>query len=672
MRVASITSQINLVDRMSAPLYGIISAVDAMISSVNMADEAIQSGFNADKLYESQRALDLANIELQEMNEKLQQSAEKQEKVNQKFRQGESAIDNMSNKLTGFVSAYAGMQAVGKTVDLSDEMTQTQARLNMINDGLQSTAELQDKIFASAQNSRTAYMETADVVAKLSQRASGIWSSNDETIAFAETLNKAFVVAGASQQEISSASLQLTQALGSGVLRGEELNAVFEAAPNIIQTIADYLGVGIGEIRGMASEGQITADIVKNAMLSAADEINAQFNSMPMTWGQVWANVCNRLVYASQPLLSLISLIAQNWSVLEPIVVAVAVALGGYVAVVGIYNAVQAISNGLQAVAAANEALKAGATLAEAAATTTAAGAQAGLNAALLACPLTWILLAIIAIIAILYALVAALNKLAGTSVSATGIIVGAFAVTGAFLYNLLLGLVDILLAVVGYFYNIFAEVANFIGNVFVDPVGAVIHLFGDMADTVLSILQTIAGAIDKVFGSNLADSVSGWRDSLSEKVESAAAAYGNGKYQKVLDTVSFSTGDLGLNQIDYNDAWDWGYGAGKGLEDKVGNLFGGGTGFNFETDALASDIASINENTGRSADAATATTEELKYLRDLAEQETINRFTTAEIKVEMTNHNSVSSNMDLDSMVDYLASGVESSMEQAAEGVHQ
>lgn len=672
MRVASITSQINLVDRMSAPLYGIISAVDAMISSVNMVDEAIQSGFNMDKLYESQRALDLANIELQEMNEKLQKTSDTQEKVNQKFRQGESAIDNMSNKLMGFVSAYVGMQAVSKVVDLSDEMTQTQARLNMINDGLQSTAELQDKIFASAQNSRTAYMETADVVAKLSQRASGIWSSNDETIAFAETLNKAFVVAGASQQEISSASLQLTQALGSGVLRGEELNAVFEAAPNIIQTIADYLGVGIGEIRGMASEGQITADIVKNAMLSATDEINAQFNSMPMTWGQVWTNVCNRLVYASQLLLSLMSLIAQNWSVLEPIVVAAAVALGGYVAVVGIYNAVQAISNGLQAVATANEALKAGATLAEAAATTTAAGAQAGLNAALLACPLTWILLAIIAIIAILYAVVAAINKVTGSTYSATGIIMGLLATAGAFVYNLFLGAVDILLAVVGYFYNIFAEVANFIGNVFVDPVGAVIHLFGDMADTVLSILQTIAGAIDKVFGSNLADSVSGWRDSLSEKVESAAAAYGNGKYQKVLDTVSFSTGDLGLDRIDYGDAWNWGNNVGKGLEDKVGNLFGGRTGFNFETDALASDIASINENTGRSADAATATTEELKYLRDLAEQETINRFTTAEIKVEMTNHNSVSSNMDLDSMVDYLASGVESSMEQAAEGVHE
>lgn len=220
-------------------------------------------------------------------------------------------------------------------VALSDSMTQTTARLNMINDGLQTTEELQDKIFASAQRSRTEYLATADIVAKLGQKAGDAFSSNDETIAFAENLNKMFVIAGASQMEMESASLQLTQALGSGVLCGEELNAVFEAAPNVIQSIADYLDVPVGQIKNMASEGQITADIVKNALLGATDEINAQFESMPMTWGQVWTGICNELVYASQPIFDFISLLAQNWEILEPIVIGAAVALGSYVAVLG-------------------------------------------------------------------------------------------------------------------------------------------------------------------------------------------------------------------------------------------------------------------------------------------------------------------------------------------------
>lgn len=542
-------------------------------------------------------------------------------------------------------------------------LVQTQARMNMINDGLQTTADLQDKIFASAQDSRTAYMETADVVAKLAQRAPDIWASNDETIAFANTLNKAFVVAGASQQEISSASLQLTQALGSGVLRGEELNAVFEAAPNIIMTIADYLGVGIGEIRGMAAEGKITADIVKNAMLSATDKINAQFNSMPMTWGQVWSNICNRALYATQPLLSAINWMAQNWAVLEPIVAGVALALGGYIVVLGVYNAVQAVTNGLQAVSAARAAMKAGADTAGATATFLATAAQHGFNAALLACPLTWILIAIIAVIAIIYALVAAFNKASGASVSATGIIVGAFAVGAAAIGNIFIGAINMIIVWCVELYNLIAAFANFFANVFNDPVGAIITLFVGLFDFIVGIVQSAAKLIDTVLGTDMSGAIAGFREMVDTKVQDIV-----GEQKVVMEKMDAQ--DYQIQRIEYGDAWAWGNKAGKGLEDKVGKMFGGG--FDFTTDALAGDVAGINENTGISADAATATKEELKYLRDLAEQEVINRFTTAEIKVDMVNNNSIASNMDLDGVVDYLVGGVQTSMEQAAEGVHE
>lgn len=663
--MASITSQIELIDRMSSPLYTIVSAVESLTNGVRTADDAIQNGFDSNRLFDAQSAVDQTNIELQEMTQRLQRASNKQEQLNQKFRQGESAIDRMSDKLLGVVSAYAGIQTIGKAVDLSDEMTQTKARLNLVNDGLQTTAELQNKIFASAQESRTAYMATADVVAKLSQRAGSIWESNNETIAFAQNLNKAFVIAGASQQEISSASLQLTQALGAGALRGEELNAVFEAAPNIIQTIADYLDVDIGKIREMASEGQITASIVKNAMLSATDEINAQFNSMPLTWGQVWTNICNRVVYATQPMLNLISWAAQNWSVLEPVVIGVAGALGAYVAVLAVYNAQQAITNGLTAMAAARETYKVAAMTEGTAAAVAATAAQHGLNAALLACPLTWIIVAIIAVVAAIYAIVAAVNKATGSTYSATGIIMGCFAVAGAFILNLLIGLVNAGIGLAVELYNVIAAFVNFFGNVWTNPVGAIMTLFSDLFDFILGVVQAAAKAIDTLLGTDMSGAIAGFRDMIDTKVQDIAGE------QRVFLSKQ-SAADNQIQRIEYGDAYSWGNKAGTALENKFGKMFGGGTDFDFATDNLAADVAGINENTGVSADAVTATNEELKYLRDLAEQETINRFTTAEIKVDMVANNNVSSNVDLDGMMDYMVGGLQSAMEQAAEGVHE
>ena len=342
---------------------------------------------------------------------------------------------------------------------------------------------------------------------------------------------------------MASSSLQLTQALGSGVLRGEELNAVFEAAPNIIQTIADYLKVPIGQIRDMAAEGQITADIVKNAVLSATEEINQQFESMPMTFAQIWTMIKNEALMAFQPVLqrmneignserfnilinnlingivilatvaaelfdiitSIAGVISDNWSWLEPIVWGI---VGAFIA----YNAVALITNGIimaqafaDKVSAASKALATGATF-------TYTAAQHGLNAALYACPLTWIILLIIVLIALFYAAVAAVNHFAGTSVSATGIIVGAFMVALAFIGNLFVGLWNLIVDVAASIWNVIATVAEFLANVFNDPIGSIVRLFAGMADAVLGILQGIAKAIDAIFGSNLAEAVSGWR----------------------------------------------------------------------------------------------------------------------------------------------------------------
>ena len=651
--MAGISTAINIADRMSGPIFSIINAMDLMIDTMSSVDTATSQGFDAAKIDETRRALDLANAEMQEIYNGIHRNTQEQQEFNNTVRQGTSAVDSMGDKITGMVSAYVGIQSVGKLVDLSDEYTQTTARLNMINDGLQSTADLQDKIFASAQNSRAAYLQTADVVAKLALRAGSVWESNEETIAFAETLNKAFVVAGASQEEMNSASLQLTQALGSGVLRGEELNAVFEAAPNIIQTIADYLGVSIGEIREMASEGQITADVVKNAMLSSAEEIDAQFQSMPMTWEQVWTGAMNQLLYASQPLLQFINLLAQNWSTLEPIVLGVAAAVGLYVIALGAYKAVTAASAAAGAVHAASMAMQSGVTF-------TATAAQYGFNAALLACPLTWIALIIIAVIAAIYALVAAFNKATGSSISATGLIAGAFAVLAARVMN----------NTVIPLQNMFAMFANFIGNLFNDPVAAVKVLFYDMAQTVIGYILNMARAIETIINKipGVQVDITSGLDNFYSQIEDAS--------QKVKDESGWVEYVQKMDFIDYSDAANAGYEFGQGIEDKIGGFFGGDlNGMGIDTGAFGTDMSDVpggvNDIAQNTKDSVDISDEELRYLHDLAEQDVINRFTTAEIKVDMVNNNNVSSQMDLDGIVDYVATGVYNAMEQAAEGVH-
>lgn len=668
--MASISTQINLIDRMSSPLHNITSAVEQVIVSLNNVDGAISEGFDTAPIVQAAQQIDMATQQLDEMTQNLHNNAEAQQRFNQQVQQGSNTMDNLAGKVIGMVAAYASFQGVQKMVALSDSMVQTTARLNMINDGLQTTEELQDKIFASAQRSRAGYLETADIVAKLGQRAGDAFKSNDETIAFAENLNKMFVIAGASTAEMQSASLQLTQALGGGALRGEELNAVFEAAPNVIQAIADYMDVPIGKIRDMAKEGMITSDIVKNALLSSTESINAQFESMPMTWGQVWTGISNEILYATQPILEIISMLAQNWSILEPIVLALATALGIYIVALGIYKGIKIASAIAEGVHAAAMAMATGTTF-------MATAAQYGFNAALMACPLTWILAIIIAVIGALYAIVAAINKVTGSTTSATGIIMRVLTTALAFLWNLFLGLFDLILGIINGLINPFIEIANFIGNVFTSPVSSVIYLFQGMADGVLAVLEKIASAMDFVFGSNMAGTIQGWRSGLKDMADAAVAKYApNENYQKVMDNLDLSAESLGLKRWEYGDAWDKGYKFGEGIDETVGDMFGqnltekyGGYDPGNSVPAHVGDIANNTKDIKNSVE---MTGEDIKYLLEKAETEAINRFTTAEIKVDMTNHNTINNGMDIDGVVDKLTDGVNEAMEKASEGVHK
>ncbi|MEY8366141.1 tape measure protein [Anaerovoracaceae bacterium 41-7] len=638
--MATIMTQMYLNDNMTAGLRNINTALSRVIGSLGSVDGQLSGGLDSGALRAAQQECDMLNVKLEEM-------ANAAGRIPAPVRQTENAFDSLTGKVMGFVSAYAGIQGVKRLVALSDEVTQTTARLNLMNDGLQTTAELQNKIMESANRSRASFLTQADIIAKLGQRAPDAFSSNDETIQFAENLSKMFVVAGASQQEMASASLQLTQALGSGVLRGEELNAVFESAPNVIQTIADYLGVPIGEIREMASEGQITADIVKQAMLGATEDINAQFESMPMTWAQVWTLTCNKLIAATQPLLSVISFLAQNWDFLQPIVLGIAAAIGGLVAAHLAYNAAAAISSTWTSICAAAQMLRTEATFAETA-------AQYGLNAALLACPITWVVGGIILLIAMLYALVAMINKVTGKSISATGLIVGTVAVAGALIGNIAIGTINGILQAVWAFVEPFIGIVEWILNVvdggFDSFGGAVANLIGQIISWFLSLGKIVTTIIDAIFGTN-------WTDGLNDLQKSVISW---GKNDKAI-TLDREAPNIDY-RFDYSDAWNWGYGKGS-------NLFGGGN--DETTEGILGAADKTAANTDKIADALDITNSNLKYIRDYAAEKAINRYTATEIKIDMTNNNNINSDDDIDGIVAKLKGKLEEEMISTAEGVH-
>ena len=645
----------------------------------------------------------------------IRDNVDEQGRFNREIEEGTNEANELMQTIKGAVTAYATIQTLSAALNLSDQLTSTTARLNLMNDRLQTTQDLQNMIYLSAERARGSYQATADAVSKLGLMAGDAFSSSEEIIAFMEQVNKQFTIAGTEAAGIDAAMLQLTQAMGSGVLRGEEYNSILEQAPNIIQAIADYMEVPKGQLKDMAAEGLITAAIVKAAMFAAADDTNAKFEQMPKTFSQIWTSFQNTALMAFQPVLQRMNEIAnseafqgfvnnaiealsmvagialeifdllvgvaeivgENWSWLSPIIYGVAAALTVYYGAMLLYNAVTGISTAITAAKAFMEKVHAASLAMETGATFAATAAQYGFNAALLACPITWIIILIIALIALFYAAVAAVNKFAGTSVSATGIICGAFMVALAFIGNIFVALWNLVVDVFVLIYNLVATVANFIGNVFTDPIGAVCRLFFDLADTVLGILQALASAIDAIFGSNLAGSVQGWRDSLGGWVDETF-----GKGDEVM--AKMNADDMKLGRFEYGAAWDAGYSFGEGIDESIANFDPSSL---FDTNVpgagdyadlsnygagLAGDVGDIAGNTGAIKDSMDITEEDLKYLRDIAEQEAINRFTTAEITIEQTNHNTVSGKMDLDGVVDGLTGAVNEAVDIIAEGVHE
>ena len=629
----------------------------------------------------------------------IRDNADAQGNLNEQIQAGVQQSNELVNTVKRLAAAYLSIQTLSSVIGVSDELVSTTARLDQMNDGLQTTDELLKMVYISAQDARGSFGDMAAVVAKFGNNAKDAFSSSQEVVAFANLIQKQMTIAGASTQEASNAMLQLTQALGSGVLRGEELNSIFEQAPNLIQSIADYLDVPIGKIREMAQDGQLTADIVKAAIFASADDINAKFEQMPMTWGQVWTSFQNSALMAFQPVLNKINelanndqfqafvesaigliaelavyvleffntlasiggFISENWSIIAPIVYGVIAALTAYAVISGVVAAV----NGIMATSAAVH-----------------AAAQYGLNAALMACPLTWIILLIIALIAVIFAVCSAIAKMTGVANSGFGVITGGVNVVIQFFKNLGLTVANIALGIG----NAIAALGSNMMAAFHNAICSIQAWFYNLLSTGLTVIEGICAALNKL--PFVEFDYSGITSAADDYAAKAAEAEGNKQdYTSIGDAFNDGMSTFDTFQDGWaSDAFDAGASWGDGVADSVSNMFsGGGAGdidltggidpsfldsSNFAQNA-GNGIADTADNTGKIADSVDISSENLKYLRDIAETEAINRFTTAEIQVTMNNNNNVSSDTDIDGMVDSLSAGVLEAMEQAAEGVH-
>lgn len=653
----------------------------------------------------------------------IRDNVDEQGRFNQEIQEGTQQANELTNTIKNAVLAFVSIQSVGKALNISDELVQTTSRLNMMNDGLQSTQELVNMVYAAAQDARGSFSEMADVVARFGNNAGDAFGSSEEVVAFADLIQKQMTIAGASTQEASNAMLQLSQALGSGVLRGDELNSIFEQAPNLIQSIADYLDVPIGKIREMAADGELSADVVKAAIFASADEINAKFEEMPMTWGQIWQSMKNTAMIAFQPVLQRLNdianseafqtfvngaieamatlanvvlnifeligtvggFIADNWSIISPIIYGVIGALAVYAAYLGIVKGIELASAAASAVMAVGKGLYAAATMIATGATWAQTTAQLGLNGAMYACPIVWIIMLIIALIAIIFAVCSAIAKLTGVANSGFGVITGGINVVIQFFKNLGLTVANIALGIG----NAIAALGSNIMTAFHNAICSVQAWWYDLLSTCLSVIESICAALNKL--PFVEFDYSGISNAADDYAAKAAEAAGNKEdYTSISDAFNdgFSTFDT-FQDGWAADAFDAGASWGDGVADAVSNfslsdVFGGTdipnvddytSGFN---DAIANsgvgdNLGSIADDTGAIKDNMDITQEDLKYLRDIAEQEAVNRYTVAEINIDQSGmQNNISSGDDIDGFMTKLTDSVNEAVDNMTEGVHE
>lgn len=771
--MATLKTTLALHDGMSSKLRTINGAMSTLITNIKAVENAshgttqavrkmtsgMGKGFgaviaNTRQLY-SKLSSQLTNIKSAiDLNTKSVQN------FNNQLKTGCSHANTLWNLLRRGTTAYFGIQGARGVLNTADKLTMSKAKLKYLSGGSPEMAnQVSGQVYSASMRSGGNYLEMLNSVTKLAMQAGDVFNGGtEEIIGFLETFNKMSVVSGSTADEVRAAMQQITQSLASGKFGGDELRTVRESAPLVFEAIANAMGKSKAELAELADKGKITGQQLKAGILNATESIDKQFNELPITWGRVWQTICNYTIKLSEPILAAISAITSNkrfiafanevgnimvyiglslynafnalkpvlnwlydsiagiynffknnWSLIAPIVLGLATAFGLLKLATMAYNGVMLISAArtsmvafFQGVAAAKAALATGATWAQVA-------AQWGLNTALYACPLTWVVVAIIAVIAVIYLAVAALNKFAGTSLSATGIVMGAFYTLGAYIWNQ-----------IAFIWNTIASLAEFFVNVWNEPMYSVKKLFVNLANLCLDMCIAMTKGWDEMatnFANAMIDAVNGVLEGwnwLIDKLGVVGEKLGLGKATMFKHTTSITStyeaaksnleSSIGAKPQDYweapkmdmkslGGAWDKGYSFGEGLSNKIEDVFSGDGIGNFITEALggslsdglndignalsknfgnnpalnniASDVGDIKDGVSEISD------EELSFMKDMAEREAINRYTLTDLKVEVKNDNNIYDKVDMDEMLYKIQKSVYDGVMGGASGIY-
>ncbi len=687
--MATLQQSIKLNDGFTPILKSIHQAINLTLNGFEKMQQSTGESMNI-KDFESAR-----NI-INDVGAEIKGAQEQQEQFNNKISEGNRKSGKLLNTVKRFIGVYAAGKAGKSFIDSADQYAGSQAKLKLINDGLQTTEELNEKIYRSAGRAKGNYMQMLDIVGKLGVTASKAFSNNDEMVYFSELMTKSFKVAGASAQEQSSAMYQLTQAMASGRLQGDEFRSIIENAPLLAQSIADEMGVTMGKLKEMSSDGLITSDVIKAALFNSADKINSKFAEMPAKFSDVMTSIKNNLLLNLQPafqkfsnflnsdtgqkfftnigkglmtavniasrfldiIVWIATIFTENWSFIAPVLFTILTPLLLLKGATLALNAVMLISNGIKAISAGITTALSIAQGTATAATITATTAQWGFNTALLACPLTWILLIIIAVIGVIFLIIKALNHFGISTNEIIGSAVGCFNSFWAVVQNIFIHL-----------NNVIGSFVNFFKNVFKDPVGAVKMLFYDLSAQIIGFVLKIAEALErlvnKIPGVNV-NMTKGLNDML-DKISEAQQRLEDETGVKAFKPMEFKS---------VTDAYDNGFQVGSDAWDNISSMFDKDKtmdnlfpdtdpmgGFNIDKIDRVDSLGSIDDDVDISS-------EDLKTMRELAEMKAIQNFVTLTPTVTMSTGD-INNGYEFDEIVERITTSLEEEVATGAKGAY-
>lgn len=719
--MATIRTAIMVQDNMSPAIRSMSNACRILLNNFEDMQRTSSNTIDTQSLKIARDELNNTDMILNQIEQSAQNLNQETKKMPSNFNNATSAANGLLSKIKQIAVAAGGIAIVGKTVDLSDQVSSNRARLELIVDDNGSVSELENKIFAMSNRTRSSFLDTSSVVSKLGILAGDNFKNTDEIIAFTELMNKNFTIGGASIQEQTSAMYQLTQAMASGKLQGDEFRSIMENAPLLAEAIANYTGKSKGDLKELSSEGVITSDIIKNAMFSAADQINDRYSKMPMTWSQIWTKMKNITVKAMDPVLDKINQVANNqqvqemfnmlvtgaslaaqaileliegisWliDVLEPVAPVIFGIVGAYVA----FNIIAAITNGILGIMSIAHGIAGAAEMLHAGSTMAATAAQWGLNTALYACPIVWVIVLIVALIAALTYLWFTNDKVAYAILYLWDmLVIGAMTLwlgCKTVFYGIVLAAQYMLLGMMGICYALLYAWYAFETGLEAVGVG-ILYIFQWLYNGVVGIVNGIISVLNKIPGvsidmaeyANFADNaLEGMMDNVARRNEDLQSmvddmnevnnSINENKAKFAADLNSSATDiqnkviELDSTRQDRTDHRnDWINGATSAINDALSM-----DGFDFSNmgDGTLGDIAG---DTKKIADNTEISDEDLKYLIDIAERDTINRFTTASVNITMTNNNNINQEQDIDGIVETLATKLEEELQSVADGVH-